>query len=127
MTGPLLGRLSWADLPMARLLAGPHVSEAIAGGAATMVVLGALLTVLLISWFRGWRPLWSGWLTTLDHKRIGIMYIALALVMLVRAVVEAALMRLQQAFGLADPLDEACGQDRFIGHVKELELDRRTP
>ena len=123
MTGPLLGRLSWADLPMARLLAGPHVSEAIAGGAATMVVLGALLTVLLISWFRGWRPLWSGWLTTLDHKRIGIMYIALALVMLVRAVVEAALMRLQQAFGLADPLDEACGQDRFIGHVKELELD----
>ena len=43
---------------------------------------------------------WSEWLTSVDHKRIGIMYIVLSFVMLTRAIVEAALMRAQQAFGL---------------------------
>ena len=43
---------------------------------------------------------WSEWLTSVDHKRIGIMYIVLSFVMLTRAIVEAGLMRAQQAFGL---------------------------
>ena len=41
--------------------------------------------------------LWSEWLTSLDHKKIGIMYVVLAFVMLSRALIEAVLMRMQQA------------------------------
>ena len=58
-----------------------------------------LVTVALITWFGKWRYLWSEWLTSLDHKKIGIMYIVLAFVMLARALIEAVLMRMQQAVG----------------------------
>ena len=57
-------------------------------------------TAGLITWYGKWKVLWSEWLTSVDHKRIGIMYIVLAFVMLARALIEAALMRTQQAFGL---------------------------
>ncbi|GAB4382582.1 cbb3-type cytochrome c oxidase subunit I [Albidovulum sp.] len=56
--------------------------------------------VALLTWFRLWRPLWRDWLTSVDHKRIGIMYVVLALVMLLRGVIEGAVMRSQQAAGL---------------------------
>ena len=65
-----------------------------------MVIIGAVVAVALITWFGKWKVLWSEWLTSVDHKRIGIMYIVLAFVMLARAVIEAALMRTQQSFGL---------------------------
>ena len=50
-----------------------------------------------------WRPLWRDWLTSLDHKKIGIMYIVLALVMFARALAEAVVMRAQQAAAVGDP------------------------
>ena len=65
-----------------------------------MVVGGALLTAIIITWLKGWTYLWKEWLTSVDHKRIGIMYIALALVMLVRGFVDAIMMRFQQAVAL---------------------------
>ena len=60
-------------------------------------------TVALITWFGKWRYLWSEWLTSLDHKKIGIMYIVLAFVMLSRALIEAVLMRMQQAAAIDNP------------------------
>ena len=54
----------------------------------------------MITYFGKWRYLWVEWLTSVDHKRIGIMYIALALVMLVRGFVDAIMMRFQQAVAL---------------------------
>ncbi|WP_422864414.1 cbb3-type cytochrome c oxidase subunit I [Endosaccharibacter trunci] len=77
--------------------------SAIATAAASIVVVGALAVVVLLTKFRLWRPLWSEWLTSLDHKRIGIMYVVLALVMLSRAVVEAVMMRAQQAVSYDSP------------------------
>ncbi len=50
-----------------------------------------------------WGRLWTEWLTSLDHKKIGIMYIVTAFVMLARALVEAVLMRVQQAVAIGDP------------------------
>ena len=47
------------------------------------------VTVFLITWYGKWQVLWSEWLTSVDHKRIGIMYIVLAFVMLARALIEA--------------------------------------
>ena len=44
----------------------------------------------------GGGPLWRDWLTSVDHKKIGIMYIVIALVMFLRALIEAGVMRSQQ-------------------------------
>ncbi|KQV70415.1 cytochrome o ubiquinol oxidase subunit I [Rhizobium sp. Root1220] len=50
-----------------------------------------------ITYFRFWGPLWRDWLTSVDHKKIGIMYVILALIMLLRGFSDAMLMRTQQA------------------------------
>ncbi|MGH8316679.1 MAG: cbb3-type cytochrome c oxidase subunit I [Steroidobacteraceae bacterium] len=76
------------------------INGCIATLAASIVVIGGMVTVALITKYGKWRVLWSDWLTSPDHKKIGIMYVALAFVMLARALIEAALMRAQQAFGL---------------------------
>ena len=51
----------------------------------------------LLTYYRKWTYLYKEWLTSLDHKKIGIMYIILALVMLLRGFSDAILMRAQQA------------------------------
>ncbi|WP_182418604.1 cytochrome o ubiquinol oxidase subunit I [Bartonella sp. HY038] len=64
-----------------------------------IVVLGAavLAAITLLGW---WGILWRNWITTVDHKRIGIMYIVLAIVMLVRGFADAVMMRTHQAFAV---------------------------
>ncbi len=47
-------------------------------------------------------PLWRDWITSIDHKKIGIMYIILGLVMLLRGFADAIMMRLQQAIAFGD-------------------------
>ena len=96
----IFGRLNWQSLPIIQAYENPTVSELIGAGAATLVILGAVFGVVVLTWFKLWRPLWRDWLTSVDHKRIGIMYIVLALIMMVRGVIEGALMRTQQAAGL---------------------------
>ncbi|WP_193142777.1 cbb3-type cytochrome c oxidase subunit I [Meridianimarinicoccus sp. MJW13] len=95
-----LGRLDWNALPILKAIENPTASELIGGGAAGVVIVGGLAVVILITWCGWWRPLWKDWLTSVDHKRIGIMYIVLSMIMLTRGVIEGALMRTQQAFGL---------------------------
>ena len=99
-----LGRLQWSSLPFWDMLQHPTkdniINGCIATGAASLVVIGAIVLVILLTRFKLWRPLWSDWVTSPDHKKIGIMYIVIALVMLARALIEAILMRAQQAFGL---------------------------
>ena len=99
-----LGRLSQESLPFWQMLQDPTegnvINGVIATGAALMVVIGAIVTIALVTKYRKWGVLWSEWLTSPDHKKIGIMYVVLAFVMLTRALIEAALMRAQQAFGL---------------------------
>jgi cytochrome o ubiquinol oxidase subunit 1 len=103
-TGPFLGRLSLDALPFWQMLQHPTEGNIINGcigtGAASMVVIGGVLAVALLTKYRLWRALWFDWLTSVDHKKIGIMYVVIAFVMLSRALVEAVLMRAQQAFGL---------------------------
>ena len=72
----------------------------VAMGGALVTVGGALTVVAGITWFGQWRYLWSEWLTSVDHKRIGIMYVTLALIMLMRGFVDAMMMRSQQAIAL---------------------------
>jgi cytochrome o ubiquinol oxidase subunit I len=84
----MLGRLSIDSLPL-------YSGIALTG--ALVTVGGAIAIVAVITSYGKWRVLWSDWLTSVDHKRIGIMYIVLALVMLVRGFVDALMMRSQQA------------------------------
>jgi cytochrome o ubiquinol oxidase subunit 1 len=61
------------------------------------VVLGGIALMALITYFKFWGPLWHDWLTSVDHKKIGIMYVILALIMLLRGFSDALMMRGQQA------------------------------
>jgi cytochrome o ubiquinol oxidase subunit 1 len=69
-------------------------------GGALITVFGVLGVSVGITWLRQWHYLWTEWLTSLDHKKIGIMYVTLALVMLVRGFVDAIMMRTQQTIAL---------------------------
>ena len=83
-----LGRLSLDALPFHDpILIATFVMVALGGAAA----LGAL------TWFRLWGYLWREWFTSIDHKKIGIMYMVLGLVMLMRGFADALMMRMQQA------------------------------
>ncbi len=83
-----MGKLSWAAIPL---------HEPLAMGASLFIIIGFLVVFAIITW-KGWWPyLWREWLTTVDHKRIGVMYILLALVLLLRGFIDALMMRSQLA------------------------------
>ncbi|AMM26312.1 cytochrome o ubiquinol oxidase subunit I [Variovorax sp. PAMC 28711] len=84
----MLGKLSWAALPLGQPIA-------LAAGAMVALVIASVLA--LVTWKRRWPFLWREWITSVDHKRIGVMYILLALVMLLRGFVDAMMMRSQLA------------------------------
>ncbi|KIP97312.1 MULTISPECIES: cytochrome o ubiquinol oxidase subunit I [Pseudomonas] len=61
------------------------------------VVLGGLGLFAALTYFKKWGYLWHEWLTSVDHKKIGVMYIIVALVMLLRGFADAIMMRTQLA------------------------------
>jgi len=68
-------------------------------GVAAMTLTGVFV-VLALTYFKKWKWLFSEWLTSLDPKRIGVMYIAVAVLMLVKAGTDAGMMRLQQSISV---------------------------
>ncbi|MBE9606690.1 cytochrome o ubiquinol oxidase subunit I [Acetobacteraceae bacterium H6797] len=87
-TSFLFGRLTWGSLPF-------HEPILVATFAA--VALGGVAVFALLTYFRLWGYLWREWITSIDHKKIGIMYIILAVIMLLRGFSDAIMMRIQQA------------------------------
>ncbi|MFW7267034.1 cytochrome o ubiquinol oxidase subunit I [Gluconacetobacter sp. Hr-1-5] len=88
----MLGKLSWSDIPIdVPILVGTFAGAAIAG----LAVLG------LITYYGKWGYLWKEWFTSVDHKRLGVMYIVLALVALFRGFADAIMMRSQLALAYA--------------------------
>ena len=61
------------------------------------VVFGGLAVVVLLTYYKRWGWLYRNWITSVDHKKIAIMYFVLAAIMLARGLVDAAMMRAQQA------------------------------
>lgn len=90
-TSMLLGKLSLDALPF---------YSPIAAAGAAVIVFGGLGVIALITWLRAWPYLWREWFTSTDHKKIGMMYVGLALVMLMRGFVDALMMRAQQAMAM---------------------------
>src|SRR6202158_2665848 len=84
----MLGKLSWAAIPF---------DQPIPMAASLMIIVGVLFVLGLITWKRWWTYLWREWFTSVDHKRIGVMYVLLALVMLLRGFIDAIMMRSQLA------------------------------
>ena len=84
----ILGKLSWNAIPFDQPI--PLIAGA--------VVITVILAVLVLVAAKGWFPyLWREWITSVDHKHIGIMYCLLGLVMLLRGFIDAIMMRSQQA------------------------------
>jgi len=84
----MLGRLSWSAIPF---------DQPIIMGTCAVVGL-VLLAIFILVTLKGWWPyLWREWITSVDHKHIGVMYMILGLVMLVRGFSDAIMMRTQQA------------------------------
>jgi cytochrome o ubiquinol oxidase subunit 1 len=86
---PLLGRLGVDAIPTE-----PIVLVTFAG-----VALGGLALAAALTYFRLWGYLWKEWFTSVDHKKIGIMYMILGLVMFLRGFADAIMIRTQQALG----------------------------
>jgi cytochrome o ubiquinol oxidase subunit 1 len=81
------GKLGWSALPQDPITAGGAIS-----------VVGAIVLILaLLTYYKGWTWLWKKWLTSLDPKKIGVMYIVVAMLMLLRGGVDVLMMRGQQA------------------------------
>jgi cytochrome aa3-600 menaquinol oxidase subunit 1 len=59
------------------------------------IALTVIGIVFVLTYFKKWKWLWTEWLTTVDHKKIGVMYIISAVLMLFRGGVDALLMRAQ--------------------------------
>ncbi|GEN52584.1 cytochrome aa3 quinol oxidase subunit I [Halobacillus faecis] len=72
--------------------------EPIIYGAMVSMALVGIALLFILTYFKKWKWLWSEWLTTVDHKKIGVMYILSALLMLFRGGVDAMMMRVQLAF-----------------------------
>jgi cytochrome o ubiquinol oxidase subunit 1 len=88
-------------------------------GAAIGMPLTVLGLVGLITYLKRWNWLWSNWLTSVDAKKIGIMYIIVAIIMLLRGVADAGMLRLQTALaanGVAGPFSTDTFQQVFTAH-----------
>jgi cytochrome o ubiquinol oxidase subunit 1 len=85
----MLGKLNWSAIPIDQPI--PMITSAV----VALGILGVLAWVVV----KGHLPyLWDEWITSVDHKRIGVMYTLLAMVMLLRGFADAIMMRGQQAF-----------------------------
>src|SRR3954467_14844405 len=90
----LLGKLSWDAIPFDQ----PIVMAATAGMVAAIVLVLGWVTL------KGYVPyLWREWITSVDHKRIGVMYCLLGVLMLIRGFADAIMMRTQQAVAIDAP------------------------
>lgn len=87
--------------------------------AGASMVLGAIGAGGLLTYLGKWKWLWKEWLTSVDHKKIGIMYIVVSFIMLSKGLIDAVMMRAQQVFATGDSmgyLSAAHFQQIFTAH-----------
>src|SRR6202521_5443590 len=91
----VFGRLTWEAIPL---------HEPILLATFVAIVIGGGTVVAAMTYFRAWGTLWRDWITSIDHKRIGVMYVILGLVMLLRGFADAIMMRAQQAIAFGNAM-----------------------
>ncbi|MFJ1212115.1 cytochrome o ubiquinol oxidase subunit I [Burkholderia pyrrocinia] len=90
----MFGKLTLSAIPFDQpiiMVAGAFMGLAVLGILAALTITGR------------WKWLWTEWLTTVDHKRLGVMYIIVALIMLLRGFADAIMMRMQLALAYNAP------------------------
>ncbi len=87
----------WLTFLFGRLTLQDFVHEPIMAGAGIGMVLGLVAVLIGLTVFKKWKWLWTNWITTLDPKKIGIMYVVVSVIMLLRGFADALLLRAQQA------------------------------
>ena len=93
LTQLIFGRLTLESIPY---------HEPILLATFAVVALGGIAFLGSMTYFKLWGPFWRDWVTSIDHKRIGIMYIVLGIIMMLRGVADALLMRAQQVLSFGD-------------------------
>ncbi|MBX4191603.1 MAG: cbb3-type cytochrome c oxidase subunit I [Candidatus Doudnabacteria bacterium] len=103
----MFGKLTWAALP----------HEWYTLGAAISIAFGGLFTAIIFTKFKMWGTVWE-WCTSTDPKKIGIIYIIVAMLMLFRGFLDAAMLWIHQAFlnGTAMGLSSDHFQEIFTAH-----------
>src|SRR5260370_9790691 len=106
----MFGKLTWEAIPWNQPI------PLVAGGCVVVAVFAVVIWVVL----KGYLPsLWREWITSVDHKRIGVMYTLLGVIMLLRGFIDAIMMRSQQAiaFRAAANLPPAHSDPLFSAHA----------
>ena len=101
---PVFGRLSWESIPL---------HEPILLGTFLVVVVLGIGIIGAVTYFKLWGWLWREWLTSVDHKKIGVMYMILGIIMLLRGFADALMMRLQQAWSFGALVAEGTPSERL--------------
>ena len=96
-----LAAIEYSDI-FGRLTIDALKHDAIEASVGVSIILAGIAIVAYLTYFKKWTWLWKEWITSLDHKRIGEMYLMVAALMLFKGFVDAAMMRAQQAFSVGD-------------------------
>jgi cytochrome o ubiquinol oxidase subunit 1 len=83
------------------------------------MIFGGIAVAVLLTYFKKWKWLWEDYIKTVDHKKIGIMYFIVALILFLRGFGDALLMRVQQALSVGDShgyLEAGHFQEIFSAH-----------
>ncbi len=87
--------------------------------AGLSMLMGGIAVFGLLTYLKRWKWLWREWITSVDHKKIGVMYLVVALIMLLKGLVDALMLRAQQAFAVGDSmgyLEPSHFQQVFTAH-----------
>lgn len=76
--------------------------DAIESSVSVGIIVVAIIIISLLFYYQGWTGLWKRWITAVDPKRIGIMYLVVALLMLFKGVTDASMMRAQQLVSVGE-------------------------
>lgn len=107
ITDFIFGRLTFSDFVHEPIMAGAGIAM---GGALVLLMIG-------LTYFKKWKWLWKNWLTSLDPKKIGIMYLIVSVIMLLRGFGDAILIKAQQVFnGSPELLNSDHFQQIFTAH-----------
>lgn len=94
--------MSLKDALFGRLTLDAFKHDLVQTGAVVGMVLAGIAVVALITYLHRWKWLWKEWLTTVDPKRIGVMYMVVVFLMLIKGLVDALMMRAQQFLSVGE-------------------------
>jgi cytochrome o ubiquinol oxidase subunit 1 len=89
---------------LGRLTIDAFKHDLIEYGAGVSMFFAAIGLVAILTYYKKWKWLWTEWITSVDHKKIGVMYIVVSGVMLFKGLFDAVMMRVQQAMACGDSM-----------------------